>query len=116
MRFSAASLTVVLALAACQSKPVAEPREGAKTLKQEPVRRYELKGEVRRLDAQNKIATIQHEAIGDWMGAMTMDFPVRDAADLAKLKEGAPVRATVFVQGFDYWIGEVREGGSPAAK
>jgi Cu/Ag efflux protein CusF len=106
----------VAALTGCASKPVAESRPETKTLKEEPLRRYELQGQVRRLDAQNKIATIQHEAIGDWMGPMTMDFPVKDPADLAKLKEGAPVNATVFVQGFDYWVGEVRDSEPVAVK
>ena len=99
---------IILALAGCANQPVAESRPEPKSLKEEPLRRYELKGQIKRLDAKGKIATIQHEPIGDWMGAMTMDFPVKDPADLAKLKEGAPVNATVFVQGLDYWVGEVK--------
>ena len=51
----------------------------------EETKKYELMGEVARLDIENKIATIKHQPIGDWMGAMTMDFPVKDAADFAKL-------------------------------
>ena len=109
---------VLLTLAACASQPVAESGPEPKSIKEEPLRRYELKGQIQRIDAQGKvpIATIKHEAIGDWMGAMTMDFPVKDPADLAKLKEGAPVTATVFVQGFDYWVGEVKDGAPTPAK
>jgi Cu/Ag efflux protein CusF len=93
---------LILLLTGCATTPVA---------KDEPLRRYELKGQVQRLDTQGKvpIATIKHEAIGDWMGAMTMDFPVKDPADLAKLKEGAPVHATVFVRGLESWVGEVKD-------
>ena len=36
------------------------------------LKQYAIKGEVKRLDGQNKTVTIKLEAIGDWMGAMTM--------------------------------------------
>ena len=100
---------VILSLTGCASTPVA---------KEEPLRRYELKGQVQRLDTQGKIpiATIKHQAIGDWMGAMTMDFPVKDPADLAKLKEGAPVHATVFVRGLESWVGEVEDDAVTPSK
>jgi Cu/Ag efflux protein CusF len=95
----------LLTLAGCaKSEPVAEKIEK----NTEPLKKYELTGEISRIDAENKIATIKHEPIGDWMGAMTMDFPVKDAADFAKLTPGKPVNATVFVQGLDYWVGEVK--------
>ena len=102
-----------LMLAGCSSST-----EETKSLKAEPLRKYELKGEVQKLDAKNKVATIKHEAIGDWMGAMTMDFRVKEQADLDKLKEGAAVKGTVFVQGFDFWVGEVADPNSapPPAK
>ncbi len=96
-----------------KSEPVTEKiAKSDKPESAEPLKKYDLTGEVARLDADNKIATIKHQAIGDWMGAMTMDFPVKDAADFAKLAPGKPVSATVFVQGFDYWVGEVKEGSS----
>ena len=107
---------LILTVAGCTSQPVAESRPEPKSLKAEPLRRYELKGQILRLDAQTKIATIKHEAIGDWMGAMTMDFPVKDPADLAKLKEGAPVNATLFVHGFEIWVGEVQDAAAPSTK
>lgn len=98
----------VLTLAGCaKSEPVAEKKEPKATV-EEPLRKYNLTGEVSRLDAENRIATIKHEAIGDWMGPMTMDFPVKESADFAKLTPGKPVQATVFVQGFSYWVGEVK--------
>ena len=108
---------VLLAAAGCSSQPASEPAKPTvviddKVLKEEPLRRYQLTGQVQRLDAKDRIATIKHQAIGDWMGAMTMDFPVKDGSDFGKLKEGAPVIATVFVQGLQYWVGEVREGAA----
>lgn len=40
----------------------------------EPEKHYQLIGEVKALDDKVQTATIQHQAIGDWMGAMTMEF------------------------------------------
>lgn len=106
------AVLVLVTLTGCKkSEPVAETIE--KTAPQ-ALQKYGLKGEVTRLDPENKIATIKHEAIGDWMGPMTMDFPVKDPADFAKLAPGQPVEGSVFVQGLDYWVGEVKS--PPGAK
>jgi Cu/Ag efflux protein CusF len=108
MLLRAALAALLLILAGCaKSEPIAEKKE-SKAAVDEPLKTYALTGEITRLDEPNKIATIKHEAIGDWMGPMTMDFPVQDPADFAKLAPGKPVRATVFVQGFNYWVGEVK--------
>lgn len=64
---------------------------------------YKLRGEVLRLKP-DQIATIKHEKIEGWMEAMTMDFPVPDAAEWAKLKEGATIRATVLTNDLHYWL------------
>ena len=72
------------------------------------VKRYVMRGEVLRLDQQHNLATIKHEAIKGWMDAMTMDYKVRDRAEFEKLHEHEQIIATVFVQGDDYWIGEIR--------
>ncbi|HYP06126.1 MAG TPA: copper-binding protein [Bryobacteraceae bacterium] len=95
---SAAVMLVALCAAACiQEKSAAEA-----------AKEYELQGEVLRLNAKQRIATIRHGKIEGWMEAMTMDFPVRDGEDLHKLQPGARIHATVFVQGFTFSIGKVR--------
>ena len=110
MRLSLVLAACFLALTGCsKSEPVAE-KQLKTTTSSEPVKKYELHGEVSRLDTKDKIATIKHQAIGDWMGAMTMDFPVKDDADFAKLTTGKPVEATVYVQGFNYWVADVKSG------
>jgi Cu/Ag efflux protein CusF len=115
MRPFALLAAFVLALTACsKSEPVAEKiparAETSETPdKQESVKKYQLHGEVIRVDPHGQIATIKHQPIGDWMGAMTMDFPVKSDADFAKLTPGKPVEATVNVQGgLEYWIGDVK--------
>jgi Cu/Ag efflux protein CusF len=114
MRLIVVLLAGLLTLVGCsKNEPVAE---APKQAKEEPLKEYALKGQVKRLDTQGKIATIQHEQIGDWMGAMTMEFPVKDAADFAKLSEGKPVSATVYVQGLNYWVANVQDTPEPTKK
>jgi Cu/Ag efflux protein CusF len=46
------------------------------------------------------------------MEAMTMEYPVREKAEFAKLHVGDRITATVFVQDLDYWVGHIhREAG-----
>jgi len=49
------------------------------------------------------------------MGSMTMNYTIKDDAAFAKLSVGSIIDATVFVQGDDFWVGEVRTGGAAAA-
>lgn len=74
-----------------------------------PVNEYQLTGRVVRLDAQHRLAVIKHQKIEGWMGAMTMEFPVKDAGDFQKLKPGIRLRASVFVRPADleYWIAKI---------
>ena len=102
-----ATLAALLLLTACQQSSVKE------SSKDEPLKKYALHGEVLRLDTQGKIAAIKHEKIGDWMEAMTMEFPVKDQAEFDKLKTGETINATVNVQGNSYWINDIQE--APAA-
>ena len=104
-----------LVLAGCQKSTVTSVKEEAKN---ETLHRYALHGEVLRLDPQGKIAAIKHQKIGDWMEAMTMEFPVKDQADFNKLREGEKINGTVFVEGTTYWVGEIQEdtGAAPASK
>ena len=52
-----------------------------------------IKGEVRRVDAENRKLTIKHEAIPDLeMAAMTMAFRVADTISIDKFKAGATIR------------------------
>jgi Cu/Ag efflux protein CusF len=69
-----------------------------------------MRGSVVRVDPQGQIATIKNEKIEGWMESMTMDFRVKDPAEFAKLRAGDKIRATVFVQGLEYWVCDVRAG------
>ena len=73
-----------------------------------PVKTYKLTGEVKRLEPDRLTAVIKHETIEGWMEAMTMEFPVRDKSEFAKLAEGQRLTAIVNVQDLDYWLTDIR--------
>ena len=89
-------LLASLLLAGCASKPA------------EPIHKYPMRGVVTQLDPEHQVATIKHEDIPGFMHAMTMEYGLRDKQDFAKLHSGDRIQATVFVQGDDYWVGEVK--------
>jgi len=93
----AALAVLVVALFSCRTAPSV------------PVREYQLVGEVLRLDVVHRVATIKHQAIKGWMEAMTMEYPVREKAEFAKLHVGDRITATVFVQDMDYWVGRIHK-------
>jgi Cu/Ag efflux protein CusF len=107
---SCVAIGLLLSLAAC--KQATKFKEEAKD---EPIRQYAMHGEVLRLDTQGKIAAIKAGKIGDWMEAMTMEFPVKDQPEFDKLREGEKINATVFVQGNNYWVGGIKEDTAPVA-
>jgi Cu/Ag efflux protein CusF len=86
----------------CGGKPQGPPKE------------YKLKGVVVRLDPQIRTAAIKHETIEGWMEAMTMEFPVRDAREFEKLTPGKAITATVYVNGDEFWIGNIQPQPQPA--
>ncbi len=93
-------------LAACRQAPVTSTAK--EDAKDEPVKQYAMHGEVLRLDPQGKIAAIKAGKIGDWMEAMTMEYPVKEQPEFDKLHVGDKIDATVYVQGNSYWIGGVQ--------
>jgi Cu/Ag efflux protein CusF len=72
------------------------------------VRKYAMHGEIMALNADDHIATIKHDKIGDWMGAMTMEYRIKNPADWQKLKVGERIDATVFVSPESYYVGDVK--------
>ncbi|WP_321475512.1 copper-binding protein [uncultured Paludibaculum sp.] len=70
----------------------------------EAKKKYELKGVVVSVKPEDRVVTVKHEKIGDWMEAMTMDFPVPSAEEFAKLKPGLAIKATVNVNDMFFWL------------
>jgi protein SCO1/2 len=73
-----------------------------------PIERYYLQGVIQSLDNQTHSATIKHHEIKGFMEAMTMEFPVKDPGEFARLTKGEAITATVFVEDTNFWIAEIK--------
>jgi Cu/Ag efflux protein CusF len=71
-------------------------------------KRYPIEGEVKALDPAAKSATIAAGKIGDWMEAMTMEYPVKPDAEFQKLHVGDRIQATVVVNDDKYYVTDVK--------
>ena len=87
-------LAFALCLVGCASKP--EPK------------RYPMQGEIKALDPTSKTATIAAGKVGDWMEAMTMEYPVKPDAEFQKLHVGDKIDATVVVSDPGYFVTDVK--------
>jgi protein SCO1 len=101
-------LLLSLALTACQQQQPAA-QQG---------KRYDLKGTVVSVDKAHQSATISHEAVRDFMDAMTMPFKLKDAWPLDVMKPGDEVQATLVVTEDSHWLEDVvvvQKSASPTA-
>src|SRR6266699_639046 len=98
MRFLRTLVSLALMLAGCQRNPAPKP-----------VAEYQMRGEVVSLDPAGQLATVKHDKIEGWMGAMTMEYPIKDKQEFTKLKVGEKIQAKILVQGTNYWIASVDE-------
>jgi len=89
------TLALAVALAGCR----AHAPEG---------RRIPMQGEIKALDPSTKSATIDAGKIGDWMDAMTMEYPVKPDAEFQKLHVGDHIQATVVVLDPGYYVTDVK--------
>ena len=80
----------------------------------EEERRYDFKGNVVSVDAEHGMVTVDHDAIGDFMGAMTMPFPVKDEWAFKYLEPGNRLTAEFVVRGNEYWLEKLVISEAPA--
>ena len=88
------AILFLLALAGCGGKDTSK--------------RYPMQGEVKALDVNSKTATIAAGAIGDWMGAMTMEYAVKPDAEFQKLHVGDHIEGTVVVNDPVYYVTDIK--------
>ena len=89
-----AILSLLLMLAGCAHKAAEK--------------RYPMQGEIMSLDATAHTATIAAGKIGDWMEAMTMEYPVKPDAEFQKLHVGDKIEATVVVGDPAYYVTAIK--------
>jgi protein SCO1/2 len=75
---------------------------------------YPVRGVVRELKPDGRTAVIQHEAVPDYMPAMTMPLEVRDTNELRGLETGDAIAfRMVVIPDRDAWIDQVKKLDAP---
>jgi protein SCO1/2 len=100
MRRTILFLLLTVAASACSGPSVA-------TNSPSGPKRYPLKGKVVSVDRAAKKAAIDHEAVADFMPAMTMDFPIHADWVWDDLAPGSDIRAELVVDNTarePYWL------------
>jgi Cu/Ag efflux protein CusF len=102
------ALSVLRANAQDRAGAAAKPGGGKPKKTTATVRRLPLKGLVRALVPEERLAMIRHEAVEGWMPAMTMEFEIRSPEEFRRLRKGDAIAATVVVRDDGaYWLEKV---------
>jgi protein SCO1/2 len=70
------------------------------------------RGVVESLDAQSQMIVIRHEAISNYMAAMTMPFHVKDTNELAAMQRGEGITFLLHVTDTESWVDQMRDDGT----
>lgn len=82
-------------------------------------KRYELEGRILSVEKDKHLVTISHEAVKDFMEAMTMPFVVREEWVFDQAKPGDQIKATLVVDETESWLENVviiESNGEPGGK
>ncbi len=72
---------------------------------------FAAEGVVRELGPDGQTVTISHEAVSNYMAAMTMPFKVRDSGELAGLRPGDKVIFQLHVTTTESWVDQITRIG-----
>lgn len=97
-----------LFLTGCQQSP--EPKFVASS----DAKIYALKGKIVSVDKAKKSVTVAHEKIPDFMDAMTMPFPVKDAFVLDDLQKDGDISADLVHDTDGYWLENIAVSSASA--
>jgi protein SCO1/2 len=78
-----------------------------------PVMSYAVRGLVTELDADGKTVVIRHEAVTNYMPAMTMPFEVRNTNELRGIRAGDYVSFEMIVSNNSAWIDQIKKIEAP---
>jgi protein SCO1/2 len=76
------------------------------------VRTFVAKGTVTELKPDGRTVVIQHEAISNYMAAMTMPFRVKDSKELAGLQRGDAISFRLQVTETESWVDRISKIGT----
>ncbi len=92
-------LSVILALTGCDRQSAPTPSD---------LQTYTAHGLVRAITPDRHTVTIKHDAIPGYMGAMTMDFTVKDTNAIAAIGPNDEIYFDLIVTTNDDWIQNIR--------
>jgi len=109
VRVSSIGLVVLSAvLVSCKPAGSEHPPAASPAPATVHTQRFQVKGVVVAVQPGQKEITIKHEAVPDYMPAMTMPFEVRDTNELAGVKPGDAVVFRLLVTETEGWIDQLR--------
>ncbi len=100
-------------LAAARSEPADSHTIGKSD--QTDARMFPVQGIVKELNADGRSIVIRHEAISNYMAAMTMPFSVRAPSELAGLQAGDEISFQLHVTDTESWIDHITKTGKALA-
>ena len=104
------ALVVLAAPAACAKRSTSAPGQPAAGSPE--AKHYALRGVVRKVEAEKREITVDHESVPGFMDAMTMSFPVRDDPQVFEiLHPGDRLEAKLVVDGENYWLEQILTKG-----
>jgi protein SCO1 len=103
--FSVVPVALALLICGCENRPSANNPSVTDTNRQV----FEVRGVLKEVKPNGRVAEITHEEITNYMAAMTMDFEVKDKRELEGLKPGDNLLFRMVVTKEDGWIENVRK-------
>lgn len=101
MRRAIVLASLVLLVFACGDKERPLSEKGEKL--------YTLKGKIVSRDSSDNSLRVDHQAIPNYMEAMTMDYPVRGVKVAQLPPDKAKIEARLHVTDERYWLTDVRQ-------
>jgi protein SCO1/2 len=101
------ALLILIVCGAKSATSFPPPNEGATN-----ARMFIAKGTVTELKPDNRTVVIRHEAISNYMAAMTMPFKVKDPKELAGLQRGDEISFRLQVTETESWVGHIAKIGT----
>src|SRR5450432_3913852 len=77
---------------------------------------FDAKGVIEGIKPGDRLVVIKHEAVSNYMGAMTMPFKVKDEKELAGLQSGDEISFQLHVTGTESWVGQFKKTGAVSLK
>jgi protein SCO1 len=107
-----ASILLLVAMVGAGQSVARQPDQTASTTPDS--RTFLVKGVIERLVPGGPELVVRHEAIPNYMGAMTMPFKVRDTNEVASLGRGDAISFLLHVTEQESWIDRIVRTGSTA--